>query len=402
MWMQAIAECRVASSLAYLGESVITSAVMVTHEPDDPEFIPTTANAITADWLTLVLRRAGILKRAKVVAIDVQPVATGSGFVGQTARLIIEYDEREAGAPASIFAKLSSANPAVRQQLRKVGLYETEAGFYREVAPLPAFPIPVPRPYVSLYNEQTGECLLLLEDLGQAEFGDNLTGCSSTDAIVVVRQLGRLHAHFWGASMLKQWSWLRSLTDEAEVRIALYRAMLPQFEQRCGTFVSSNLLETARRFALILPTYIERMVDRSQTLTHGDFRADNFAFATTRGERRVTVFDWQVARRAPGPRDVAYFLSLSLAVEQRRATEASLLKVYYETLVAHGVGGYSAEDLRSDVVVGLGSPLTMWVIASGMLDFSSERGADLVKQVCERLGAALDDYRFTAYLDTLS
>jgi len=375
---------------------------MVTQEPDDSELIPATPNAITADWLTLVLHRAGILKRAKVAAIDVQPVAVGSGFVGQTARLIIEYDKREASAPASIFAKLSSANPAVRQQLRKVGLYETEAGFYRDVAPLPAFPMPVPRPYLSRYNEQTGECLLLIEDLGEAEFGDNLTGCSSTDAIVVVRQLGRLHAHFWGAPMLKQWSWLRSLTDEAEVRIALYRALLPQFEQRCGTFLSPSLLETARRFAVILPTYIERMVDRPQTLTHGDFRADNFAFATTGGERSVSVFDWQVARRAPGPRDVAYFLSLSLAVEQRRATEASLLKLYYETLVAHGVGGYSAEDFRSDVQVGLGSPLTMWIIASGMLDFSSERGADLVKQVCERLGAALDDYRFAAYLNTLS
>jgi hypothetical protein len=375
---------------------------MTPHKPDDLEFIPASPNAITADWLTGMLHRVGLLKRAKIVAIAVQPVAAGSGFVGQTARLIIEYDEREASAPASIFAKLSSANPAVRQQLRKVGLYETEAGFYREVAPLPTFPMPVPRPYLSLYNEETGECLLLIEDLGQAEFGDNLTGCSSTDAIVVVRQLGRLHAHFWGSPMLKQWSWLRSLTDEAEVRIALYRAMLPRFEQQCGTFLSPNLLETARRFALLLPTYIERMVDKPQTLTHGDFRADNFAFATPRGERRVTVFDWQVARRAPGPRDVAYFLSLSLSAEQRRASEASLLKVYYESLVAHGVEGYSTEDLLSDVVVGLGSPLTMWVIASGMLDFSSERGADLVKQVCERLGAALADYRFTAYLDTLS
>lgn len=381
---------------------MILSAGMMTRESDDTVFIPATPNAITSDWLTLVLQRAGILNRAKVVAVEVQPVAGGSGFVGQTARLIIEYDEREAGAPASIFAKLSSADPAVRQQLGKVGLYETEAGFYRDVAPRPDFPIPVPRPYLVLYNERTCECLLLLEDLGQAGFGDNLTGCSPTDAIVTVRQLGLLHAHFWGAPFLKQWPWLRSLTEEAEFRIGLYRAMLPRFQQRCGTFLTPSVLETAKRFALLLPTYIDRMVDRPQTLTHGDFRADNFAFATISGERHVTVYDWQVARRAPGPRDLAYFLALSLTVEQRRATEASLLKLYHETLVAHGVGGYSTEDLRSDVVVGLGSPLTMWVIASGMLDFSSERGADLLKQVCERLGTALDDHRFSGYLDNIA
>jgi len=43
----------------------------------------------------------------------------------------------------------------------------------------------------------------------------------------------------------------------------------------------------------------------------------------------------------------------------------------------------------------------VWVIASGMLDFSNERGAELVKQLWKRLGAALEDHRFTAYLDTL-
>jgi hypothetical protein len=372
---------------------------MTTQEPDDTEFIPATLNAITVGWLTRVLRRAGILKRATVVAIEVQPIAAGSGFLGQTARLIITYDEQEAGAPASFFVKLSSADPAIRQQLGKVGLYETEAGFYRDVALRPDFPMRVPRPDLVLYNKQTCECLLLLEDLGQAEFGDNLTGCSSTDAIVMVRQLGRLHAHFWDAPFLKQLSWLRSLTEEAQFRIGLYRTMLPRFEQRCGAFLTPHVLETAKRFAQVLPTYIERMVDRPQTLTHGDFRADNFAFITTRGERGVTVFDWQVARRAPGPRDLAYLLALSLTVEQRRATEASLLKLYHGTLVAHGVGGYSAEDLRSDVGIGLGSPLTMWVIAGGMLDFSSERGTDLLKRVCERLGAALDDHQFISYLD---
>ena len=374
---------------------------MMTQEPDDTGFIPATLNAITADWLTRALHRVGLLKRARVVAIEVQPVAAGGGFVGQTARLIIEYNEREGGAPASLFVKLSSADPAVREQLRKAGLYETEAGLYRDLAPRPDFPLSVPRPYLSLYNARTSECLLLLEDLGKAEFGDDLTGCSSTDAIVVVRQLGLLHAHFWGASHLKQWSWLRSLTEEAEVRIALYRGIFPRFEQRCSHFLPPGVLETARRFAQILPTYIDRTVDRSQTLTHGDFRADNFAFATTGGERRVTVFDWQVARRAPGPRDVAYFLSLSLTVEQRRLTEASLLKLYHETLGAHGVVGYSPEDLRADIIVGLGSTLTVWVIASGMLDFSNERGAELVKQLWKRLGAALEDHRFTAYLDTL-
>jgi hypothetical protein len=37
-----------------------------------------------------------------------------------------------------------------------------------------------------------------------------------------------------------------------------------------------------------------------------------------------------------------------------------------------------------------------------MLDFSSERGTDLLKRVCERLGAALDDHQFMSYLDDIA
>ncbi|OQW30998.1 MAG: hypothetical protein A4E19_20755 [Nitrospira sp. SG-bin1] len=364
--------------------------------------IPASPDAISPDWLTLALRRAGVLHHANVVAVNVRPVAGGSGFVGQTARLQIRYDRQEASAPATVFAKLSSADPAIRQQLRKVGLYETEAGFYRDVAPLPTFPLPVPRPYLSLYDEETSECVLLLEDLGQVEFGDNLTGSSSADAPMVVRHLGRLHARFWNDPFLKEWPWLRTLTDEAETRIGLYRAMLPRFEQRCADFLTPTLLRSARRFGEVFPQYVEQTSGKPQTLTHGDFRADNFAFTTTREGRGVTVFDWQVARRAPGPRDLAYFLSGSLPVGERRATEESLLKLYEEALAANGVEGYTGENLRRDVQAGLAAPLTTWVIAGGMLDFSSERGANLVRQVCERLDATLKDYQFIDYLNKLA
>jgi Ecdysteroid kinase-like family len=364
--------------------------------------IPQTPSSITSDWLTQALRRAGVLKDEKIVAIDVHPIAAGSGFVGQTARLRIEYDQRAVGAPATAFVKLSSADPTVRQQLRRVGLYETETGFYRDLAPLPDFPLPTPRPYLSLYDEGTGECLLLLEDLGHAEFGDNLSGCASTDAQLIVRQLGSLHAHYWEDPVLKQLPWLRSLGDEAEVRIGLYRAMLPRFEQRCADMLMPAMRELARRFAELMPRYIAQLSRRPQTFTHGDFRADNFAFTTGGEGRGVTVFDWQVARRATGPRDLAYFLSGSLPVEQRCATEQSLLTLYHETLVGNGVKGYDVEHLRRDVQAGLGAPLTTWVIAGGMLDFSSQRGADLFMQIWSRLGAMLEDHQFGAYLNELA
>ena len=370
--------------------------------PEDDLSIPSMPESISPTWLTTMLHRAGVLDRAAVVGIDVTPIAAGSGFVGQTARLHVAYDTRETGAPATVFAKLSSADPAVRQQLRKVGLYETEAGFYRDVALQPAFPLRVPRPYLSQYDEGTSASILLLEDLRAVEFGDNLTGCSATDARIAVRQLGLLHAYFWESASLKELSWLRALTDETQARAGMYQAMLPRFEQRCAEFLTPSLREAVRRFASVIPEYSQQCSHGPQTLTHGDFRADNLAFAGRGNGRGVTVFDWQVARGSRGPRDLAYFLSSSMSIDQRRAMEESLLSLYDETLKAGGVEGYSPGDLRRDFQAGLGAPLTTWVIAGGMLDFSSERGTDLLKRVCERLGAALDDHRFMSYLDELA
>ena len=140
--------------------------------------IPPAPDSITPEWLTAALRGSGAIENAKVASIGVKPVAAGSGFVGQAARLHIEYDHKEPGAPGTIFAKLSSADPAVREKLRSVGLYEAEAGFYRDMAAMKSLPVRVPRPYVSIYDDPAAASIMLIEDLGDARFGDNVTGVS--------------------------------------------------------------------------------------------------------------------------------------------------------------------------------------------------------------------------------
>jgi Ecdysteroid kinase-like family len=363
--------------------------------------IPPTPDSITPEWLTVAFRGSGTVENASVVSIGVKPVAAGSGFVGQAARLHIEYDRIEPGAPATVFAKLSSADPAVREKLRTVGLYETEAGFYQDLAAMKSLPLRVPRPYVSLYDHASAMSILLIEDLGDARFGDNITGLSPSDARIAVRQLAHLHAHFWEAPALQTFSWLRSLADDAAARIALYRAMLPRFEQNCAEFSAPSLFEAARTYADVLPACIDQHCTGPQTLIHGDFRADNFAFTSGSENGGFILFDWQVVRRSRGARDLAYFLAGSLSTEQRRETGRSLVELYHETLLAHGVKDYSSQDLARDLRRGLGAPLSTAVIALGLLDFSSERGAGLARRVNQRLGAVLEDHQFAEHLEDL-
>jgi hypothetical protein len=49
------------------------------------------------------------------------------------------------------------------------------------------------------------------------------------------------------------------------------------------------------------------------------------------------LLDWQVIYRAPGMRDVAYFLTHSVPTDVRRAHADEFLQIYLDTLAAGGV-----------------------------------------------------------------
>ena len=69
----------------------------------------------------------------------------------------------------------------------------------------------------------------------------------------------------------------------------------------------------------------------------------------------------------------------SLRSEVRRASEKSLLELHHETLLANGVKVLFFRDLAQDFRRGIGQSLTIAIAALGMLEFSSERAAQLAK-----------------------
>ena len=78
---------------------------------------------ITPAFLSPILRSAGVLRRAAVIAIHVGPLAPdGAGFFNaQLARLRLTYDAPEAGAPQSLTAKLPTRNTELQHNKRRSG-----------------------------------------------------------------------------------------------------------------------------------------------------------------------------------------------------------------------------------------------------------------------------------------
>src|SRR5690606_36322920 len=70
-----------------------------------------------------------------------------------------------------------------------------------------------------------------------------------------------------------------------------------------------------------------------RTLNHGDDHIGNLFVDAG----RTGFYDWAVASRFPGMRDVAYFLRNSLPAELRRAQEADPIARYRASLAAPGI-----------------------------------------------------------------
>ena len=93
--------------------------------------IPSGPDDLTNDWLTGALREGNTIDKAAVVSFKTRPVSEGA--YGQIARLSLDYEPDEPGAPRSLIAKFSSATPEMRTRPNTVAAYEREVRFYQRL-----------------------------------------------------------------------------------------------------------------------------------------------------------------------------------------------------------------------------------------------------------------------------
>ncbi len=108
--------------------------------------------------------------------------------------------------------------------------------------------------------------------------------------------------------------------------------------------------------------------------------------------------DWQGVLREKAVADLAYFLSGSVPIEQRRVHERDLIAKWHETLVHGGVSDYSGEQAWEDYRRAILYVWTIVVVIAGTLDPSNERGREWMTHMVERAVAAIDDLDLLALL----
>lgn len=301
--------------------------------PDGPE-------AITASWLTAVLRASGALTDAVVVA-SAWELISSQGWTTQMARLALTYDRPAADAPAALVVKLSIPEASTRTFFGR--FYAREVAFYQWVAPTVS--LRVPRCYYADYDAVTLAHVLLLEDLTSAAAGDLSRGTSVEVALAYTRSIAALHAHWWEHERLDT---LAEYFPPHGVTFAQgYAAGLER-----GLAVMHPYLDTTtRRLAARLQDGLQEQWNRQyatpRTLIHWDAQAANLLLPATADGPPIVV-DWQNCTIARGIWDVARFCVMSLPVTDRRTAQRDILALYAKTLAAHGISDYSYAQCWAD------------------------------------------------------
>jgi len=329
---------------------------------------------ITPEWIGTILGR-------EVGEITLERVGTGQ--IGTCFRVRID-------GSGTVLVKLPPPDTSARDMM--AGAYRGEVRFYQLLAPTVA--IRTPDCFHAEIAEESGDFVIVLEDLAPREQGDQIAGCTGDQARDAVVNLAGLHGPRWCDPTLSE---VDTLSINGPEEIAL---LLDMWEPTCELFLSGlgDLIPDEDAATLrACGTVIERwLLARSERfgLVHGDYRLDNLLFPPD-GAPGVVAVDFQTLSLALPARDLAYFVGTSLSVEDRRQHERELVAAYHAALTSYGVEGYSLEDCWDDYVFAMiqGPLVSIFGCAYGT---RTDRGDQMFAVMIARTCAAIRD------LDTLA
>lgn len=297
----------------------------------DDARIPITPDEIDAEWLTdtLAERHPGV----RVASVE---VTERHEVTNAHAKLRVRYDE-PAGAPETLFCKLAPLDPNRRDSILRTGMGLREARFYATLAR--RLDLRVPAVHVARHDDRDGTFVLLLEDL-------DATGCTVSSGpegvppesmARALEDLAAMHLRFLDPAVrAAEVPWIPELRPSSTYGAVMLRYGLVNHRDRLSD-----------QFAEIAELYIERADDLQvlwhlgpKTVIHGDPHIGNVFF--DRG--RTGFLDWGIINVNTPMREVSYFITMALTVDDRRDHERDLLAHYLDVWSSGGGPEISWDD----------------------------------------------------------
>ena len=350
--------------------------------------LPPMPRGITPRWLTGALQEQGVLaKDVAITGLEVGQVGEGVGMMSELSRLVPTYDGPAGDAPRSFIAKYPSQNPTNRQIAMSFNLYEREVRYFAELDALTTAVCPA-----TYLTELDGDnFIILMEDMGDYRVGNQIIGATLEETGSAIDELAKLHAAFWnnvdGIGWIPHVFGSRHAANMQAGTDAGWDTMVTLF----GEYLSAPVL--AMR-ADLQPSIgpLQAYLDRPPlTLSHGDYRMENFLYGTAPGHHPMAILDWQGPLLARGIQDVALLLGHSTRTEVRRRHEKDLLRRYLDGLARLGVTDYAFDETWVDYRHALLYNWAYTTVVAGTLDATNERGYAWMSQMVARQVAVTED-----------
>lgn len=301
---------------------------------------------------------------ADVVDFSTTPIGADRGMLGDLALVRPRYGAGSCG-PVSVVVKFAADREGSLASALRSRSHERELRFYDELAP--STPVRVPACHGAWYDPDTARFVLVQEAIEADPSIDQVAGIDVDRASLVVAEMARLHARWWGDEHLATLDWLPRL-DAATRRHNLTTIAAAGWQPLCelvGDALSPEDRALGDGLADRIDAVLVRVAALPSTLIHSDLRADNLLFSPA-GDS-VVLIDWQGVGVGPPSWDLAYFLTQSLNIDDRRAHEQPLLDLYRRELLANGV------DADADrIIAGYGDAMTFGLVVSCSLPLAGD------------------------------
>lgn len=248
----------------------------------------------------------------------------------------------------------------------------SEVAFYRFIAQeAHRFPMIIPH-VVATYDEQTGDSLLLLQDLSATHHppvarrltADQTTPLDDIPAEATLHQivetLAAFHAAWWEHPQLGTPPLELDADCLDEEHFRDYCQWLDQNWQSClaveGHWLPQDVVSDISEILRLLPVaweryFAKRFPTRHQiTFLHTDAYLVNFLVPRTDGDGSVYMLDWQAPWGGMGAFDLVMMCASfwTSAQRQENQREETMLRRYFAALQAHGVTNYTWDQLMED------------------------------------------------------
>jgi aminoglycoside phosphotransferase (APT) family kinase protein len=313
-------------------------------------------------YLTAALRKAGVLDAGAVREVKV--LHEGDTVVSHIVRLGLRYVGESAGAPQSLILKTAHADFA--KTLANGGRHEV--AFYTQLAPKMPRGL-VPSCFDGHFDEESHAWHLLLEDLTDShEIASQWPLPPSREQMMaIVTTLARLHAAWWDHASLGETVGAWASAEDSATHMETFAGHYDRFADLLGDRLSEERRLLYRRLVEQSARLSQRYHSRRHvSITHGDAHTWNFLLPRAGVADTVRIFDFDLWGINVPTSDLAYMMAMQWYPERRQALERPLLNLYHETLIAHGVTGYTRgaldQDYRSSVLWHITKPVWQWSI----------------------------------------